>query len=312
MKDDNGLSIILTYYKGEKYIFACLDSIFQSYQKSKKKLNKQIILVIDSMEDAERMSSTIKERYENEDLLVLVNEKNIGVAKSRNIGLAHAKYNFYTIIDQDDFVKEGYFSSLEQTLDRSFALHIINGVFLYDDQNKEIPVYYLTPSFSLTSILMQTTTIYTPGMVVFNSDYIRKNDAFIDTSDKFKGCDDWAAYLDVIFRLDTVKVKFISDKIFVYRLHDTNYSNNTKEMILSSLSVLDYFRNKYPSNEKSLLRAKQRYQFLYALKIDNLSSVNLFNKFPSIFTFHYFSSVFKRDRMNRVIFRLDRIRKGVK
>jgi hypothetical protein len=47
-----GLSIIITYYKGYDYIFNCIDSLLMSYQKSDKSLIFEIILVLDSIDDA--------------------------------------------------------------------------------------------------------------------------------------------------------------------------------------------------------------------------------------------------------------------
>ncbi|MFF5381622.1 glycosyltransferase family A protein [Pedobacter suwonensis] len=312
MNINSGLSIVLTYYKGEKYIFHCLDSIFRSYKQSRQLLKKEVVVVIDSMEDAERIADEITKRYLAEDILLIINPENLGVANSRNVGLKRTQYSYYTIIDQDDYVKDNYFSTLEEQLDPSVALHIINGVFLYHEQQKEIPIYYIQPDFRVESILMQTTTIYTPGTVIFNSNFINKDNAFIDASAEFKGADDWAAYLDIIFRLDRVNFKFIKEKIFVYRLHQTNYSNNTGEMVFSSIAVLDYLAKKYTTHKALVSRAKERYHFLYALKVEKQRSLPVFRKFPGIFIFHYFTSLMKRDRINRLIFRLDKIRRGIK
>jgi glycosyltransferase involved in cell wall biosynthesis len=311
MKDDSGLSIILTYYKGEQYIFKCIDSLLASYANSNRNLEKEIIIVIDSMDDSSHIIALLKEKYNEKDLVIILNERNLGVANSRNIGLKVSKYNFYTIIDQDDYVRLAYFSTLEDQLDRSSTMHIINGVFLFEEHQKELPIYYLHPDFSIESILLQTTTIYTPGTVVFNSDFVSKQDAFIETSDKYKGADDWAAYLNILLHVNKVKIKFISKCLFVYRLHGNNYSNNTAEMIFSALSVLEYFVKKYPKHTNIILKAQERYKFLYSLKVEKIGSIDLFKKFPSIFTFHYFTSLIKRDRINRMIFRLNKMQMGI-
>lgn len=311
----DGLSIIVTYYKGESFIFKCLDSIFQSYDKSNKILQNEVVLIIDSMGDAERIEGLLKEKYDARPLRILKNAKNLGVSASRNVALNEIRYQFYTVIDQDDYVKEDYFSVLEKELDSNTAIHIINGTILYIGNNIEVPIYFFAPKFSFRSLILKNTFIYTPGLLILNSKFVAPNNLFIDTSEQYKGCDDWAAYLNLLIDLnDSVSQKYISTPLFVYCLHSTNYSNNKGEMINSSIAVLDYLQQKTQlnkTNAEDIKVAHTMQKFYYAKDVDLLKKTALLKAYPAGFSSHYFLSFFNKERMNRLIFRLAYLKKRI-
>jgi glycosyltransferase involved in cell wall biosynthesis len=304
-----GLSFIITYYKGEKYIFKCLDSIINSAVKSKSKISFEIILVIDSIEDSEQIRKKIGDKYSESkiDLNIIINEKNIGVSQSRNIGLLKSKFEYFTIIDQDDYVLPHYFAEIEANLNGLYSAYIINGYINYENKNKKIPIYFFKPRFTFNSILSKNTLIYTPGLIIFDSKFISKSNFFIETSSQYKGCDDWAAYLNFLLKKQSSKYKYINSKVFIYSLHSDNYSNNIDEMIYSSISVLDYLK------ELTILDSKRRklidssylmQQFYLAKDFKKLRKNTLLKKFPKQFMNHYFFSFCSLDRQNRLIFNL--------
>ncbi|WP_426484146.1 glycosyltransferase family 2 protein [Flavobacterium sp. 2] len=308
-----GLSIIITYYKGEKHIFKCLNSIIDSAENAKKKLPFEIILVIDSIEDSLEISSKIKKEYANSkvDLNIHINEKNIGVSESRNIGLQKSKFNYFTIIDQDDYVLQNYFTEIEANLDGLYSAYVINGYIKYESENREIPIYFFKPKFTFKSILNKNTLIYTPGLIIFDSKFVSKSNFFIETSKQYKGCDDWAAYLNLLYK-GNCNYKYIKSKIFIYLMHSDNYSNKIDEMINSSISVLDYLSKLEALNFKSKRKINYSYlmqQFYLAKDFKKEKKVSLLKKFPKQFMDHYFFSFFSIDRQNRLIFNMRKILK---
>lgn len=307
-----GLSVVITYYYGHNYIVKCLESIFQSYKESKKLLNFEIIIVIDSPFDQHVVNDELFEKYTNEyDIILYRNQTNIGVSKSRNIGLTFSKFKYFTVIDQDDFVKIDYFSILEEKLDQSFPVHIINASIFYLNDSVENKMFYFSPQFKLTNILFQNTNIVTPGIMIFDKSFIDIKDFFIETSDKYKGCDDWAAYLNILFRNPNISYKYIEDVLFTYCYHDSNYSNNIKEMIFSSISVLDFFsKNIYNKSQLRDIRfARRRYEFLYFYKVRKIGIYRLIKYFPQQFFYQYFFSFFNIDRISRLFYRISTLSK---
>lgn len=304
---DKGLSIIVTYYEGERFIFKCLDSIIDSFEQSKKSLNYEIILVIDSMNGAEAIEASLNNHYKLKPLRVFRNAENIGVSESRNFGLSNVSYKFYTIIDQDDYVEQAYFSVIENELEDQIAVHVLNGKILQLDTNQKAPMYTFRPKFKFASLVSKRTIFYTPGLLIFNSDLIPSKSLFIDTSENYKGCDDWAAYLNIIVDLkDNVSQKYLPQLLFVYCHHSTNYSKNLDSMILSGLAVLDYLNNKKGVDEemkKGIKNSIQLHKFYYKKDVNKVGKLKSFIAFPNIFLSHYIFSFFDKERLNRLIFR---------
>jgi teichuronic acid biosynthesis glycosyltransferase TuaG len=94
------VSIIVTFFKKKAYIDETLKSIFNQNYK-----NFEIILVYDDenksdLEYVKMLLSKFKKKK------IIVNKKNLGVAKSRNKGLKYCKGSFIAFIDADDLWKK--------------------------------------------------------------------------------------------------------------------------------------------------------------------------------------------------------------
>lgn len=101
-----GLSIIIPAYNVEKFIVQYLDSVvnalagFQDYE---------IIVVEDcSTDQTHQILEDIQHNYKN--LKLLINDKNLGVSASRNIGLKNCQGLYVTFIDSDDMLAYGILS----------------------------------------------------------------------------------------------------------------------------------------------------------------------------------------------------------
>lgn len=98
------LSIIVPVYNGEKYIQRCLDSIRkQTYKEF------EVIIVDDGSYDGTGnlcdQSARMDARFR------VIHQKNAGVARARNVGLAQAKGDL-VFIDADDYVDSDYLEKL--------------------------------------------------------------------------------------------------------------------------------------------------------------------------------------------------------
>lgn len=102
----NLISFVIPIYNGANYIDRCLTSIIEPNQK-----NIEIILVNDASEDN---SQNICLKYAQQyDYIKLINNKNnMGVSKSRNIGIDLAKGKYIFFLDVDDFLNKGALSYL--------------------------------------------------------------------------------------------------------------------------------------------------------------------------------------------------------
>ena len=95
------LSIIVPVYNTEKYLAKCLDSIIQALEKVE--IKTEVLVINDGSTDN---SKIVIERYKNEhpQLIAAYDKPNGGLSDVKNFGLDHAKGEFISFIDSDDFV----------------------------------------------------------------------------------------------------------------------------------------------------------------------------------------------------------------
>ena len=87
------ISVVMSVYNGEKYLSEAIDSILNQTFK-----DFEFIIINDGSTDR---SLEIIQSY-NDDRIVLINQKNVGLAKSLNNGIAISKSDFIARMDADD------------------------------------------------------------------------------------------------------------------------------------------------------------------------------------------------------------------
>ena len=89
------VSIIINVYNAEKYIAKCLESVInQTYR------NIEIIIVNDGSTDK---TLEICESYKDERIRI-INQENMGLSMSRNVGIENSRGEYLYFIDADDFI----------------------------------------------------------------------------------------------------------------------------------------------------------------------------------------------------------------
>ena len=94
------ISVIISYYKKKKYIKKTLISIFNQTYK-----NYEIIFVFDeeNSSDIKYIKSLLSKCKRKK---IIINKKNLGVSRSRNIAIKHSKGKYLAFIDADDIWKK--------------------------------------------------------------------------------------------------------------------------------------------------------------------------------------------------------------
>ena len=105
MKDK--ISIIVPVYNVEKYLSECLESLINQIYK-----NIEIILINDGSTDS---SLKICQKYKKKDNRIkLINKKNEGVSKARNIGVKEATGKYILFVDSDDYLSSNAVETLSK------------------------------------------------------------------------------------------------------------------------------------------------------------------------------------------------------
>ena len=95
------VTIIIPVYNSEKYIARCLDSVInQTYN------NLEIMVINDGSKDD---SINIINEYKKKDKRIkVIDKKNEGVAKTRNMGIKESTGYYVMFIDNDDYIDKDY------------------------------------------------------------------------------------------------------------------------------------------------------------------------------------------------------------
>ncbi|MGN1282520.1 MAG: glycosyltransferase family 2 protein [Limosilactobacillus sp.] len=118
MEDKKLVTLIISMYKGEKYICECIESVLNQNYK-----NIELILIDDGSPDN---CGKLADKYALYDKRIrVVHQENGGVSKARNVGLSLAKGEYVGIVDQDDVLSVdyvSYFMNLIEKYDAQIAL----------------------------------------------------------------------------------------------------------------------------------------------------------------------------------------------
>jgi glycosyltransferase involved in cell wall biosynthesis len=114
------ISVIVPVYNAEKTLRQCVDSILAQDFK-----DFELLLIDDGSKDG---SPVICDEYAAKDTRVRAfHKENGGVSSARNVGLDHAKGEWITFVDSDDYITKGYFDGV---IGRKEDLLIISYVWL--------------------------------------------------------------------------------------------------------------------------------------------------------------------------------------
>lgn len=129
MKCDIKVSVIVAVYNADKFLRQCLDSIVHQTLS-----DIEIICINDGSTDS---SGEILQEYSDTDKRIRVynkQNKGLGGASARNFGLKHAKGEYISILDSDDFFDLCMLERATRKADATNADLVVFGGYEYDDE----------------------------------------------------------------------------------------------------------------------------------------------------------------------------------
>lgn len=95
---ENLVSIIIPVYNVEKYLNKCIESVVSQTYK-----NLDIIIIDDGSKDS---SGKMCDEWASKDKRIrVIHKTNGGLSDARNVGIEHAKGNYISFVDSDDFIE---------------------------------------------------------------------------------------------------------------------------------------------------------------------------------------------------------------
>lgn len=222
------VSIIIPVYNSEKYIDRCLKSVLkQDYN------NIEIICVNDGSKDN---SLDILKKYEKSSKFIIIDQENIGVAKTRNKAIKKSTGDYILFIDNDDFIDSNYVST-------------------YLNKAKESDCDVVLGGYKrMSSKLLFTKKIGKNSFSKFENmapwAKIIKRDFLIENNIKFFP---FSIGEDVIFNLNlyssTDKIQIIDYCGYNWYYNDNSVSNTRQRMFTDNILVLFNEMKKYDKND---------------------------------------------------------------
>ncbi len=103
------ITVIIPVYNVEKFLRTCLDSVMnQTYQ------NLEIICVNEGSTDSS--PEILKEYFEKDDRIIIINKENGGLSSARNAGLDAATGEYVAFLDSDDWISKNFCKELLKSI----------------------------------------------------------------------------------------------------------------------------------------------------------------------------------------------------
>lgn len=127
------ISIVIPCYNVEKYVEKCIKSIMnQTYS------DLEVIVIDDKSTDGTYdVLLKLKKEY-NDRFILLKNEKNSGLAYTRNFGVKKATGKYIGFIDSDDYVAPDYYEVLAEKILNDKSDLVVNDIQLVDESGNNI------------------------------------------------------------------------------------------------------------------------------------------------------------------------------
>ena len=221
------ISIIIPVYNTGKYLSECLNSLI-----SQTLADIEIICIDDGSTDN---SLEILKEFQKKDkrIIVLINDKNMGLATSRNNALKIAKGKYIQFVDSDDWLNRNACGLIYNKMEHFNLDMLMMAGTNFDDISGELeyspwyqftylPEDFNTDTFDYTKYpdMAVRLPVMTP-LTVYKNKFIKKNDILFP---------DGLCYEDNVFFtksfLNAKKFGILKDTLYYRRIHSSSITQN--------------------------------------------------------------------------------------
>ena len=253
------ISVIVPVYNVEEYLRKCLDSLVNQTLK-----DIEIIVVNDGSPDN---SNDIILEYANQYPNVKAFKKdNSGLSDTRNYGIKHAKGEYITFVDSDDWVKLDMYEKLyNKAKEKDYDIVTSDINYVYPDHNE---IIYTDPKKDTTDIRRVFINLY-PTVCT----KIFKRELFIKNKLEFKS-GVWYEDVEMMYRLLPLinSIGVVHEDFYQYLQREKSITSTISPKIYDYINnfngLIDYYKenNYYEKYYKELEYAYVRYAYATFIK----------------------------------------------
>lgn len=218
------VSVILPVYNAEKYVENAIQSILdQSYS------NFELLVIDDGSTD--RSLDKIRS-FTDKRIIVIENNKNIGLVASLNKGIESSRGSYIARMDADDESMPDRFKRQVEYLELHPDIGVLGTATLTFGSNRSVITHYLPAHDGLLTLLFFNSCMCHPSVMmrknVLDSDKIRYDEAYRNAED-----------YDMWTRLSAVtKLANLHEPLLKYRIHETQITQAKKADVNSSATAI--------------------------------------------------------------------------
>lgn len=216
------VSVIMAAYNAEKHISASIESIInQTFN------NFELLVINDGSTD--NTQSIVKEYCKKDSRIILLNnDKNLFVIKSRNKGIEKAKGKYIAILDSDDLALPNRLEYQVKYLENNPDIFLIGSSAYIIDENDKVENSFIAP----TGYEKLKNNINKNNLIYHSTVMFRNENVFY--REKMIYCEDY----DLILRLfsEGKKIDNLSDILISYR-QTSNSLSKTKNRLVQWLFI---------------------------------------------------------------------------
>lgn len=263
------ISVIIPFYKGDKYLDKLLDMMEQN-QKYLKSHKMEVIFVNDNPDDELKVSDN------KLDIKIINNDKNLGIHQSRVKGLNIADGEYILFLDQDDIIDDHFLISHINTIN-NHDLCIGNGIMENENGNKIIYKTKKSQDYLKKQIgfIKVRDLIVSPGQCLIKKSSIPTY--WKENFMKVNSADDYMLWLLMIDNKCSFTVNY--EKLYIHKYTGMNISGDLDQVYKSNMEMIDLISNECHNINMTLL--KRTIQYKYDMKkigklIPSLKNIDLF------------------------------------
>lgn len=220
------LSIIIPVYNIERFLRECLNSVINQTAKS-----YEVIVVDDGSTDSSL--SICEEFAHNYDIITAIHKENGGLSSARNEGLKHARGEYISFVDGDDYIDNNYIEILLKALDKEYDLlsfrykaKIEKSVEIHPNKTEYIKSFFNESDnldFLISEIYMKIN--WSAWSHVYKRSILEKYNLIFEDNNKI-----FAEDMYFLFSYCSLikNAKFISNPLYNYRLRQNSIMNIEK------------------------------------------------------------------------------------
>ena len=248
------IGVIIPNYNSGTYIRKCLDSLLEQEYK----VNEIIVVDDCSTDDSTKIVKEYMKR--NNNIILLENEKNMGVSYSRNRGIENTKSEYIMFCDSDDWYEKQATKKMMEEIEDG-ADFVFAGYYITYKDGRKIEVKYNT--FNNIEIIKETCISYLP---ITSSSKLIKKSILVEHNIKYpvgiKNCEELPVIPVAGFYAQ--KIVYIDECLYNYFQRENSASNHKLEDLSFYDITYEKFKNYLPQEYKESINIRMVEHLLYS------------------------------------------------